>query len=79
MRFVLVEQWEDAANPNKCHSRLVNAGTFATWQEADEACKLRKPQHDGGIIRVNEVQLQQRKATPKKRRRRVSNLRRPKH
>lgn len=75
MSFELVEEWEDADNPYKYYSRRVNAGSFATRQEADEAAKLRKPLHDGGIIRVKEVVQQLGKATPKKRRRRVSNLR----
>lgn len=77
MHLVLMEQWSDADNPNKCYHGLLN-GTFATWPEADEARELRKPMHDGGIISIKEVVQQQRKATPKKRRR-VSNLRRPKH
>jgi hypothetical protein len=52
-RFVLMEQWEDANNPDKSPHRHLR--TFATEQEAKEAGKLRKPQHDGGIIRVIEV------------------------
>jgi hypothetical protein len=74
--FVLMEQWVDAENPNKYPHR--NLGTFATEQEASEAGKLRKPQHGGGILKVIEVPLLQRKTTPKKRRR-PTNLRRPQH
>jgi hypothetical protein len=74
MSYELVEEWEDAENPYKYYSRRVSAGHFATRQEADEAAKIRKPLHVGGIVRVKEV-VQQGKATPRKRRPRVSKLR----